>query len=61
MTSLGQSQTVDARRVKESLLGPKKKIWSAWNVHTMYEVTKTAQVISEMRRYNLDILGISEC
>ena len=32
-----------------------------WNVRTMFRTSKTAQVISEMRRYRLDILGISEC
>ena len=41
MTPLGQSPTVDARRVKESFLGLKKKIrLGVWNVHvcTVYEV-----------------------
>ena len=32
-----------------------------WNVRTMYETGKLKQVTSEMRRYNLDILGVSEC
>ena len=31
-----------------------------WNVRTMYEQGKMAQVIAEMKRYKLDILGISE-
>ena len=31
-----------------------------WNVMTMYEQGKTAQVAAEMRAYKLDILGISE-
>ena len=31
-----------------------------WNVRTMYESGKTAQVANEMQAYNLDILGISE-
>ena len=31
-----------------------------WNVKTMYEIGKTAQVAAEMRAYKLDILGISE-
>lgn len=31
-----------------------------WNVRTMFETGKTAQVAAEMRRYNLDLLGISE-
>ena len=32
-----------------------------WNVRTMYEAGKLRQVTSEMKRYNLDILGVSEC
>ena len=31
-----------------------------WNVRTMYELGRMAQVIAEMKRYKLDILGISE-
>lgn len=31
-----------------------------WNVRTMYETGKCAQVVSEMQRFNLDILGINE-
>ena len=31
-----------------------------WNVRTMREIGKCAQVVSEMQRVNLDILGISE-
>ena len=31
------------------------------NIRTIYGVGKTAQVVKEMQRYNLDILGISEC
>ena len=32
----------------------------SWNVRTMYEAGKTAQVAREMQRYRLHILGISE-
>ena len=31
-----------------------------WNVRTMYETGKLAQVTTEMRRYNLHVLGVSE-
>ena len=31
-----------------------------WNVHTMYGTGKLAQVIAEMRRHKLHILGMSE-
>ena len=52
----------DVRSTTDSLLGPKTTIrLAAWNVRTMFETSRTAQVISEMRRYRLDILGISEC
>ena len=43
------------------LLSPKSSVKiGQWNVRTMYEVGKCAQVIAEMRRYNISILGISE-
>lgn len=46
----------------ESLLRPKTKIRiGAWNVRTMYETSKSAQVTNEMKKYRLDILGVSEC
>src|SRR5579871_5514335 len=32
-----------------------------WNVRTMFESTKTTQIIQEMKVYKLHILGISEC
>ncbi|GFR83559.1 hypothetical protein ElyMa_005978400 [Elysia marginata] len=32
----------------------------SWNVRTMYEAGKTAQVVKEMHQYRLHILGISE-
>ena len=31
-----------------------------WNVHTMYETGKLAQITEEMQRYKLHILGVSE-
>ena len=33
---------------------------ATWNVKTMYETGKTAQVTREMQRYRLDILGLAE-
>ena len=33
---------------------------ATWNVRTMYETGKTAQVAAEMRNYQLALLGISE-
>ena len=34
--------------------------FGTWNVRTMYEAGKTAQVAAEMRKHNLAILGINE-
>ena len=45
----------------QSLTTPNKQVRVAtWNVRTMYKTARTAQVVKEMSRYNLDILGISE-
>ena len=33
---------------------------ASWNVRTMYEAGKSKQVIIEMKRYRLHILGVSE-
>ncbi len=62
MTASDESPHREVRSATESLLGPKVKLrLGAWNVRTMYEASKSAQVIREMERYQLDILGISEC
>ena len=62
MTASGESPQQEARSLTKNLLGPKTTInLGAWNVRTMFEMTKTAQVLKEMKRYNLDILGVSEC
>ena len=37
----------------------KTRIWT-WNIHTLYEAGKSAQVCCEMKRYNLKILGLCE-
>ena len=46
---------------KPSLLGPKAitRI-GCWNVRTMYECGKAAQVAKEMKENRIDILGVSE-
>ena len=47
---------------KRSLANPKKKVRvGCWNVRTLYSTGRTAQVMKEMRRYKIGILGISEC
>lgn len=62
MTSANESPTREVSRKKPSLLRPKSKIKvGAWNVRTMYEVSKSAQVTNTMQQYDIDILGVSEC
>lgn len=62
MTTSNESPTREVRSTTTSVLGPKTMLRvGAWNVRTMYATSKTAQVIDEMRRYRIDIMGISEC
>ncbi|KAK2164794.1 hypothetical protein NP493_1394g01002 [Ridgeia piscesae] len=62
MTTPAESLHQEGRCATNSLLGPKTKISiGTWNVRTMNEASKLAQVIREMKRYRLDILGVSEC
>ena len=43
------------------LLSPKSRLrLGMWNVRTMYEQGRCAQIVKEMKRYNLSILGVSE-
>ena len=43
------------------LLTPKVTIlFGTWNVRTMYEAAKSAQIAAEMTTYNLSILGLCE-
>ena len=62
MTTSAQSLSQEGRGVIQSFLGPKALVRiGTWNVRTMYETSKCAQVIKEMNNLNIDILGISEC
>ena len=50
LQKLQQVQKAGQRRPTESLLGPKEKLCvGAWNVRTMFETSKTAQVAKEMQ------------
>ena len=61
MTSDDQSQQ-EVFTPMRTLAHPKRQQRIAcWNVKTMYQLGKTAQVCREMRRYDIDILGVSEC
>ena len=56
----GSESRKEANSTNEVLSAKCKTRIGFWNVRTMYEIGKLAQVTSEMRRYNLHILGISE-
>ena len=52
---------MEASSMKTSLLDTKTKLQiGTWNVRTMFDTAKTAQVINEIKSYKLHILGISE-
>ena len=60
MTS-GQENQPRTTRLRSYLLRPNNSInVAAWNVRTMFEASRTAQIAKEMRQYNISILGISE-
>ena len=62
MTTVDESPTQEVRSPNQGFLGPRTTIrLGAWNVRTMFETSKTAQVINEMQNYNLDLLCVSEC
>ncbi|XP_005091913.1 craniofacial development protein 2-like [Aplysia californica] len=48
------------RKMEDLNTAKTKVIIGLWNVRTMYETGELAQVTTEMRRYGLHILGISE-
>ena len=60
MMTGGQTRK-EANRLRAGVLNPKHNIrFGNWNVRTMFETSKPAQVIKEMDRYNISILGIAE-
>ena len=60
MKDVSQTQ-MEADRLMLDFLKLKKKMRVAcWNVRTLYQTGKLAQVVREFDNYNLDILGISE-
>jgi len=60
MNSSGESQLEAADRKMEVLNTKTKTRIGFWSVRTMFDTGRLAQVIAEMRKYNLHILGISE-
>ena len=58
MMANGQSREDSIGQIPPS--SPKSLRIASWNVRTLYEAGKCHQVLEEMRRYRLHILGISE-
>jgi len=62
MTTPSENPSREALSSRRRFLGPKTMIrLPTRNVRTIFETGKTAQVAKEMERYDLDILGVSEC
>jgi hypothetical protein len=60
MTAPNENPNGDVGRKTPSFLRPKRKIKiGAWNVRTIYEVSKIAQVTNTMQQYGIDIQGVS--
>ena len=64
MTDVRQSRKDPHNLIKlpgASLLTPKATLrLGCWNVRTLYQIGKTANVTREFRKYNMDLLGLSE-
>ena len=60
MTDSGQSRKEAAVMTTGAVSAKTTTLIGFWNVRTMYEQGRVAQVIAEMKRYKLDILGVSE-
>ena len=60
MNDNGESRQETTDRKMEVLSTKSNTRIGFWNVRTIYDTGRLAQVKSEMRRYNLQILGISE-
>lgn len=62
MTAPSGNPPREAISSRRNFLWPKTMVrLVTWNVRTMFETGKTAQVTKEMERYDVDILGVSEC
>ena len=56
----GESRKEARVRMSQLLTAKSNTQIGTWNVRTLYSTGKLAQVINEMKRYQLDILGVSE-
>ena len=64
MTDVGQSRKDPHNLIKSpgaSLLTPKATLrLGCWNGRTLYQIGKPANVTGKFRKYNVDLLGLSE-
>ena len=60
MTPSGENQNLEATQPTSIISTRTTAAIGTWNVRTMYETGKAAQVAAEMKNYKLTILGISE-
>ena len=60
MTPCGESRESSEATGSSTLLSSRNITIGSWNVRTLYQTGKTAQVAAEMRNYNLALLGVSE-
>ncbi|XP_061166428.1 craniofacial development protein 2-like [Saccostrea echinata] len=61
MNAGNQSHKDVTSKMRDDLNTTKTKLrLGHWNVRTMYEIGKLSQVTSEMRQFNLHVLGVSE-
>ena len=60
MTPLGQSRREAQKPIGPRVTPKKETTIGCWNVRTMAETTRTAQVAKEMAGYGIELLGISE-
>ena len=62
MTPPCQSREETGRVMRTPLLNTKHSIRiGQWNVRTMFQLSKSNQICREMEKYNVNVLGISEC
>ena len=58
--TLGSGNRKEAAKPMPLLTPRKPARIATWNIRTMYEAGRTAQVAREMKQYNICLLGLSE-
>ena len=58
--TLGSESRKEAVKLTPLLTPRKQSKIATWNIRTMYEAGRTAQVVKEMNSYNICLLGLSE-